>query len=57
MGLQWEEIMWIEELLNWIPTKSVPDWLNELSGTQFCFGFFLYVSSLVLLMNFYSGRS
>lgn len=34
MGLQWEEIMWIEELLNWIPTKSVPDRLNELSGTQ-----------------------
>lgn len=24
--------MWTKELLNWIPTKSVPEWLNELTG-------------------------
>lgn len=34
MSLQWEEIMWTKELLNWIPTKSVPDWLDELTGTH-----------------------
>lgn len=26
--------MWIEELLNWVPTKSVPEWLNEFIGTH-----------------------
>lgn len=26
--------MWTEEVLNWIPTKSVPEWLNELTGTH-----------------------
>lgn len=26
--------MWTEELLNWIPAKSVPGWLNELTGTH-----------------------
>lgn len=35
MSVQWEEIMWAEEVLNWIPTKHVPEWLNELTGTQF----------------------
>lgn len=34
MSLQLEEIMWIEELLNWIPTNSVPEWLSELTGTH-----------------------
>lgn len=34
MSLQWEKIMWTEEVLNWIPTKSVPEWLNELTGTH-----------------------
>lgn len=34
MSLQWEKIMWIEEPLNWTPTKSVPDQLNELTGTH-----------------------
>lgn len=37
MGLQWEKIMWIEEL-NWIPTKGVPKWLNELPGTHSSIG-------------------
>ena len=39
MGLQWGKIMWIEELLNWIPTKSVPEWLNELTVTHSFIGF------------------
>lgn len=26
--------MWIEELLNWVPTKSVPERLNEFIGTH-----------------------
>lgn len=34
MSLQWEKIMWIEELLNWVPTKSVPERLNEFIGTH-----------------------
>lgn len=34
MRLQLGKDMWIEELLNWIPTKSVPEWLNELTGTH-----------------------
>ena len=39
MGLQWGKITWIEELLNWIPTKSVPEWLNELTVTHSFIGF------------------
>ena len=39
MGLQWGKIMWIEELLNWIPTKSVPEWLNEFTVTHSFIGF------------------
>lgn len=34
MSLQWEKIMWIEEYLNWIPTKSVPVQLDALTGAH-----------------------
>ena len=39
MSLQLGKDMWIEELLNWIPTKSVPEWLNKLTGTHSFIGY------------------